>query len=578
MVGLSNRHGVALKRTGKTFSGKCPFHADKSPSFHVYPDEKRFYCFGCQARGDVFTFVKLILGTTFPDAVRELAQQVGVDLATEDDAETLERTAIKTATDFAQSYFTRKLWEPGIGEAARTYLRKRGIPDDLSRDLGLGWAPLTWSGLVDALGPQGLLAAGEKAGVVVARSSGQGYYDAFRGRIIIPIRSPEGRTIAFGGRLVEGDDGAKYINSKESRLYAKSSVLYGIDRAKDAIRKCKSAVLCEGYFDCIALHQANVSEAVALCSTALTPGHIDLLVRLGARNGVTLLLDGDDAGRGAIERLAPVIFSRGLAAKVALLPSGEDPDTFARSAGAQGVRLLLSSALPLSRHLMEAALPRGVASSYEEKLVGFERLARVVAGIPVGIERTSLIQAIAAHFGWERTQVDSKLAVKKGIVAKEPVAPRKSSAVSDVLEVSYSAFVIKDPSLLTLDQWRACDDLRNLELRTLTSNIMARVPVSDALFEASPDVKDELALAAEKLPASRSDVEAAFVTTCANLKRRTIEERLSALAKELSNAAGSRSDLTQELRELLDERGLLLKARATMREVLHQVATRSSKG
>ena len=266
--------GVELKKSGRSYKGLCPFHGEKSPSFYVWPDEKRFKCFGCQAGGDAISFVQRLMGKTFLDTVRDLAKELGVDIEGAVDPGMLEKQQVKDATDYAATHFAERLWDPVIGRHARDYLHSRGLTDDLIKSFGLGWAPLAWTELADQLRERGLLAFGEKAGLCSPRTKGEGYYDMFRGRVIIPIRSPEGRTIAFGGRLLEGDDGPKYLNSKENRLYNKSDILYATDQARDEIRKKKSAVLCEGYFDAIGMHQAGVKNAVALCSTALTPGHL----------------------------------------------------------------------------------------------------------------------------------------------------------------------------------------------------------------------------------------------------------------------------------------------------------------
>src|SRR5262249_39600661 len=197
---------------------------------------------------------------------------------------------------------------------------------------------------------------GAKAGLVQKRPTAEGYYDPFRGRLIIPIRSPEGRTIAFGGRLIDGSDGPKYLNSRESSLYRKSDTLYGLDQAREEIRRRRSAVLVGGYFDCIGLHNAGLENAVALCPTPLTSGPPAALSRAEAKE-LVLLLDGDEAGRSAVERLAGSLLAAGASAKVALLPQGEDPDSFARKQGGEEVRALLSKAPPLSEHLLHSILP-----------------------------------------------------------------------------------------------------------------------------------------------------------------------------------------------------------------------------
>src|SRR5262249_57238428 len=213
---------------------------------------------------------------------------------------------------------------------------------------GLGWAPEAWTRLADVLLARGLLEFGIQAGLVQRRTRGDGAYDVFRGRLMIRIRARDGRVVAFGGRLLVGDQGPKYLNSKESRLYNKSETLYGLDRARDEVRRRKSVVLVEGYFDVIGLHQAGVTHAVALCSTALTGGHLQQLQRIEARE-LVLLLDGDEAGRKAVERLAPALLAAGACPRPGPPPRGAGPGTLARSRGGGGARARARAPVPLSR-------------------------------------------------------------------------------------------------------------------------------------------------------------------------------------------------------------------------------------
>ncbi|HEX4621335.1 MAG TPA: DNA primase, partial [Myxococcaceae bacterium] len=331
LVALVSRH-VELKKSGRNFKGLCPFHGEKTPSFQVNPEMRRFKCFGCNAGGDAIAFVQRYLGKSFVDAVRELAREAGVDLEAAEDPSARERAQLREVTSLAAEHFKARLWDEQAGAQARHYLQERGVPDEMTRAFGLGWAPAAWTELADKMREAGVLEWGVKAGLAAPRSRGDGYYDMFRGRLFVPIRSPEGRTIAFGGRLLEGEEGPKYLNSRESKLYNKSEVLFGMDLARNEIRRLKAAVLVEGYFDCIGLHQVGVKHTVALCSTALTQGHLSLLSRSEAKE-LVLLLDGDEAGRKAVERLAGPLLAAGTPTRVGLLPQGEDPDTFARKVG-----------------------------------------------------------------------------------------------------------------------------------------------------------------------------------------------------------------------------------------------------
>lgn len=565
MIALVQRHGVELKKAGRSYKGLCPFHQEKSPSFYVWADTRRFKCFGCQAGGDAISFVQRLLGKPFVDTVRDLAKELGIDLEAAVDPAMREKQQIKDATDFAAQHFQQRLWDPAIGHHAREYLRSRGLTDELMRAFGLGWAPVAWTDLADRLREQGLLTFGEKAGLVSPRSKGDGFYDMFRGRVMIPIRSPEGRTIAFGGRLLEGDDGPKYLNSKESRLYNKSEVLYATDQARDEIRKKKSAVLCEGYFDAIGLHQSGVKNAVALCSTALTPGHMTLLSRLEAKE-LVLLLDGDEAGRKAVERLAGPILAAGQASRVAVLPDGEDPDTFAKKAGAEAVQKLVQQARPLTEHLFHSMLPGGPGASFEEKMSALDRLKQVTSQLPVGLVRSAFFGAMAKHFGIPASELETALRSKATQPVKAAPKPASNEPRPDPMEALYAAFILKDRRLLAKDEHRCFDELKHLGLRTLVQALQSGTSPEEAQFEASEVVKAALQHARDQLRFDESLLETNFQKVCRRIKLGAIKEQLDRIAKETAHTPGA-SELTDEARALLEQRGQLL---ALQRELMSQ--------
>ena len=555
------RHGVELKKSGRSFKGCCPFHQEKTPSFHVWPEEKRFKCFGCQAGGDAFSFMQRLFGKPFLDTVRDLAKDAGVDLEEAIDPGLKEKAQIKDATDVAAEHFKSRLWDAVVGKRAREYLLSRGVTEDVARAFGLGWAPLAWTELADKLRERGLIAAAEKAGLVSARQKGDGHYDMFRGRLIIPIRSPEGRTIAFGGRLLEGDDGPKYLNSRESKLYNKSETLYGLDQARDEIRKKKSVVLCEGYFDCIGLHQAGIKQAVALCSTALTAGHMTVLARAEAKE-LVLLLDGDDAGRKAVERLAGPILAAGGSARVAALPDGEDPDTWARKVGADAVQKLIEKAPTLTQWLFQTVLPQGPTSSFEAKMGALERIRPIAAGLPVGLMRSAFFGALSGVMGLPASELETALKgpPRAAVKAVPKPAPGLEEKPPDAWEALFAAAVLRDVRLLGKDSFRAADDLKHTGLRNMIAALASGNSREDALYEASDSVKrtlEEQALQ-KSLPEDDQALEQQFVTVCRRLKLRGIEEQLIRIARELAQSGDSGSELTDEAREMLSQQAQLL--------------------
>ncbi len=406
VVAVIGRH-VDLQKSGRTWKGCCPFHGERTPSFHVYPEDKHFKCYGCGEYGDVFKFLQKLEGKEFPEVVRSLAADVGVEIpeeSVEDTAEARrrrkERAEALAACDAAARYWQARLWS-AHGESGRAYLASRGISEEESRRFRLGISAGEWNDLPPRLAPKDVpLGAIEAAGLRV--ESDRGGYDRFRGRLMFPIAAIDGQVIGFGARAMGDEKGAKYINTPETVLYKKSRVLYGLDLARESIRKTRSAVLVEGYFDVIGLHQAGVKNAVAVCGTALTPEHLELLERCDCRE-VVILFDGDVAGLAAPAKAAQVLLPSNVSGKVAVLPSDAgkvDPDDFARAHGKEGVDALLAAAIPLTDFLILRAVEhhcKGGASDapVEAKLAAVKELAPLVRLAPEGLARTTFEERIA---------------------------------------------------------------------------------------------------------------------------------------------------------------------------------------
>jgi DNA primase len=566
MVGLVGRH-VELKKVGRSWRGRCPFHEEKTPSFYVTPELKTFKCFGCQAGGDAISFVQKYEGKGFVDAVKELAKEVGMELSVAEDPAAAQRQKLREVTDFAQRHFQARLWEPTeAGRAAVAYLADRGIQPEAIKAFGLGLCGSGWDDLSNALKAQGTLEWALAVGLVHKRKSGSGHYDAFRGRLMIPIRSPEGRCIAFGGRLLGGgsSEGPKYLNSPQSPLYNKSEILFGMDVAKEEIRKRRAAVLVEGYFDCLMLHQVGVRHAVAICSTALTPGQLLALKRAEASE-LTLLLDGDAAGQKAVERLAGLLLSQGSSAKVACLPEGEDPDTFARRQGPSGVQALLDSAKPLSMHLMESLLPQGRLASFEMKMEAIQRLRPICAELPPGLARSAFFGTLSQHFGIAARELEEVLRGKAATLAqrpKESPAPPPRAAPPparrmDPLEAFWAAAAMKQPELL---QGEGLEGAAHPGIRSLLARLAEGVPPVELLEEASEPVRRALSEASARLPEPGEALADTFWAIGKKLRLRRIEEQLSHIAKVTGQIALA-GELTEETRRLQAERMELLALR-----------------
>ncbi len=441
IVAVLGRH-MELRRSGRTWKGNCVFHGEKTPSFHVYPEDKHFKCYGCGVYGDVFGFLQRLEGKEFPEVVKALALEVGVEIpeASEEDsaearARRKERNEALAACDAAARYWAARLGSRW-GEEARAYLDSRGVSEESRARFRLGVAASAWNDLPPRLAEKGIgLPALSRAGLVIEREKGEGTYDRFRSRLMFPICGIDGQVIGFGGRVLpdlrpaqgarpsprEGDyKAAKYINTPETPLYKKSKVLYGLDLARETIRKTRSAILVEGYLDVIGLHQVGVTSAVAVCGTALTPEHVELLGRCDCRE-VTILFDGDPAGLAAPAKAAAALFPAGLSGKVAVLPSESgkiDPDDYARAHGRTGVEALLAKAVPLSAFLIDRAAARSCGENPREaplegKLAAVRELEPFVRMMPEGLARSVFEEAVARRLDLDPAALKAELAADR---------------------------------------------------------------------------------------------------------------------------------------------------------------------
>lgn len=330
---------VTLRRQGRQHIGLCPFHAEKSPSFHVDDTKGLYYCFGCQEGGDVFKFVSKMEGRSFPEVVRELAEQAGVtipepELSPEEDKKARQREALYKIHEIAARWFESQL-DGDVGAPAVAYLQRRGLTEEVARRFRLGFAPEGWSGFVDSLGgDKRAIAMAVSAGLAIEGNKGAPY-DRFRERVMFPITNPSGRIIAFGGRSF-GDAQPKYLNSPESPLFSKSDALYGLSEARRSIAKEDRVLIVEGYFDVLTLVAHGIENVVATCGTSLTRGHLRLLRRY-TRNCV-LIYDGDAAGRRAAERSLELFLDEEMWPFYLDLPDGRDPDEAVRAEGTPGFK------------------------------------------------------------------------------------------------------------------------------------------------------------------------------------------------------------------------------------------------
>jgi DNA primase len=385
---------VRLKKSGQNFTGLCPFHGEKTPSFAVHPVKQIFHCFGCGKGGDVFSFVMDMEKCPFPEAVRIVAEKCGIALprpkerSPEERKENQQRAVLIELHREAQTFFVKQLETTGEGRAARAYLEDRGLDKEVMARFGIGYAPSGGDALLRQLKPKYPEKLLPESGLISRDQSGGRLFDRFRRRITFPIANESGKIVAFGCRAL-GDDQPKYLNSPETPIYSKSNVLYHLDRAKDALRRQDFAVLVEGYMDAIAVARAGISNVVASCGTSLADPQIRLLGRFTKR--VIVNYDPDSAGQAAAERSVSLLLEHDFEVKVLALPAiGDkkaDPDLFIREKGAEAYVKALKESPPYVDYLIGRARQMDLTTG-EGKVRALNFLMPYVQKIPNGLLRS----------------------------------------------------------------------------------------------------------------------------------------------------------------------------------------------
>jgi DNA primase len=388
---------VTLRRVGRNMSGLCPFHSEKSPSFSVREDTGRYKCFGCNAGGDVFTFVQEIEHLDFVGAVEKLASRAGIELhytSGPDDKTRQRRKEMYAAMDRAVQWYHDRLLTDPTARAAREYLKSRGISGDVARSFKLGWSPDDWDQLSSSLGVSGEMLSEVGLGFVNKRDRLQ---DSFRARIMFPIFDESGNAVAFGGRILPGStDPAKYKNSTETPIYTKSRTLYGLNWAKTDIVKADTVIICEGYTDVIGFHQIGLTTAVATCGTALTEEHVKTLKRFASK--VVLAFDADAAGQGAAARFYEWEKRYAVSVSVAKFPEGRDPGDLAQH-DPDALRQAIASATPFLGFRLQRVLDAGDVRSPEGRARTAEQAMRVINEHPDVNVRSLYAAQVATHTG-----------------------------------------------------------------------------------------------------------------------------------------------------------------------------------
>lgn len=421
-----------LRRQGARYTGLCPFHEERSPSFSVHAEEKLYHCFGCGVGGDLFDFVSETEGIDFPAAVELLAERYGVEVTREQEDPRAEarrkaRNRMSELLERAAGFYSTFLKDAPEAGKARKYLASRGLGDEILSSFGIGYAPSAWDTLI-LRGQRAGFKVGELAATgLVQKGRSGGMYDRFRERITFPIRDARGRTVGFGARAMRPEQKPKYLNSAENELFHKSEILYGIDQARPSMAKAGRALVVEGYTDVLALHQAGLTETVGIMGTAITEQQI---AQLSATvDTVILALDADAAGRKAMLRAQEVAAGRKLAIRVVAMPAGEDPAEIATAEnGGERFRELVAGAVDLPDFQIGLILDSVDSTSPQDRDRGLGEAAPVLAAIAPGATREDLTRKVAERLGIDPTVVIARV----GQAPAPESAPRPTGVPASV--------------------------------------------------------------------------------------------------------------------------------------------------
>ena len=481
---------VHLKKAGKNFVGLCPFHTEKTPSFTVSPEKQIFYCFGCGAGGNIFSFLMKNEGLAFPEAARSLARRYGIDipsssLTPEQKKRMSARESLLEINRQAMDFFSQALRRDASGQAAMAYLKKRGLSADIINRFNIGYAPRGWDHLLNFFSKKGVpLVRVEKSGLILPKKDGRGYYDRFRDRIVFPIIDVNQTVIGFGGRVMD-DSLPKYLNSPETPVYNKSRSLYGLHLSKDECRKAQSVYIVEGYLDLLTLHQHGIENAVATLGTALTLDHVRMLSRYVPR--MILVYDSDEAGIRSALRCIDIFwkehvdFSRGDVFReekadthILVLPDGHDPDSYLREKGTGPFEKAAGHAPGIISFLIDQSIGLHGLST-EGKIRVVTDLKRPLAAINDNVARSLYIKQLAERIGLEENIILEK--VREGSSEKEKKATIRQKDNADKngsrLEQQIIAMMLQFPAILPeINKYNVIEFIKNHHLQSIGKTIL----------------------------------------------------------------------------------------------------------
>ena len=527
---------LALRKAGTRWTGLCPFHTEKSPSFSVNAELGMYYCFGCQAKGDAITFVREMEHLDFVEAVEKLAARAGISLRYDDEAggrDRQRRTRIHETLEAAVDWYHQRLLSSSDAGAARGYLRReRGYDKDVVEQYKLGWAPEGWNQLVRGLGvpPAALV----DAGLATVDERGR-YTDFFRGRVLFPIFEPGGRPVGAGGRLMPGGRGPKYKNTANTTVYDKSRTLYGLNWAKKSVVERGRVVVCEGYTDVIGLQRAGIEEAVATCGTSLADGHIKLLTNFARR--IVLAYDGDSAGQAAADKFYEWEQKYDVEIRVIALPAGADPADLARS-DPEALRSAVEEARPYLGFRLERLFIRSDLSGPEGRARAASAAMAMVASHPDALVRDQYLMQVADTCRVDPDRLRTLAADPRAAAAAAPASPRPERRPS--ASVDESTATITGPELEALRLFVHRPEMvrgrltAGLFSHALAARAFETLDLSSGVHEAVETADPQVGELLQRLAVEECDTDADDVAI--RLVQRAIEKELLELQRELRQA------------------------------------------
>jgi DNA primase len=466
---------VSLKKVGNNYKGLCPFHSEKTPSFIVNEEKQIFHCFGCNAGGNVFSFLMKMDNLSFPESAMGLARQYGIHIhrIKESDAnseKTLKREYLFKLNELAASYYHNILINEKEGEKARKYLTKRGIGNDVISTFRLGYAMDSWNSLFNFLLKKDVsVSKASEVGLIIPKKT-KGFYDRFRGRIIFPIINVQGRVVGFGGRVLD-DSLPKYLNSPESIIYNKSNCLYGINIAKDFVRNNDIIIIVEGYLDLLSLNQYGIKNVVATLGTSLTSSHVSTLKRY-TKNIVTIF-DADDAGEKAATRSLDNFLKAYVSPKIATLPSGFDPDSFIKKVGKKAFEEIIAGSVPLIEFVTNEAIKKHDSSSMEGKIEIIQEISPLLSKIESRLERDLYIQEISRRLGIKESTIILELRNTKRGTAELQREDNKAMDKDLAERILLQLMLIKKEVIHKIRDEAVVEDFNNRRYKKIASLILS---------------------------------------------------------------------------------------------------------